>query len=107
MSQPGPSPFAPEVQQAVVAHMNGDHVDDNLLIVRSLGDRPDATAAVMTGYDEHGAGFDATVAGGTVPVVVPWSAPITDRGAIRVEVVRMYHDACRALGVTPRGEGEH
>lgn len=107
MTAPAPSPFSPEVQTAVVGHMNGDHVEDNLLIVQALAGRPDATAAVMTGYDEQGARFDATVDGEAVPVLVPWSVPITDRGAIRVEVVRMYQEACAALGITPRGEGEH
>lgn len=107
MTQPPPSPLSPEVEAAVVAHMNGDHVEDNLLIVRALGGRHDATAALMTGYDEQGAHFDATVEEGTVDVVVPWEVPLIDRATIRVEVVRMYHEACAALGVTPRGAGEH
>lgn len=107
MTRPDPSPFSAEVQAAVVAHMNGDHVEDNLLIVRALASVPEASAAVMTGYDEEGARFDATVDGATVAVVVPWATPITDRGVIRVEVVRMYLEACEALGIAPRGEGEH
>jgi putative heme iron utilization protein len=107
MTEPAPSPFSTEVQAAVVAHMNGDHVEDNLLIVRALAGQPDATGAVMTGYDEEGARFDATVEDHVVPVLVPWAVPIADRGTIRVEVVRMYRDACEALGVTARGEGEH
>jgi glyoxylase-like metal-dependent hydrolase (beta-lactamase superfamily II) len=107
MSQTTPSPFSPEVQAAVVSHMNGDHAYDNLLIVKALGGIDDATAATMTGYDEEGARFDATVDGEVVPVVVPWAVPIEDRGTIRVEVVRMYCEACEALGVTPRGEGDH
>ena len=107
MTTPAPSPFSPEVQAAVVAHMNGDHAADNVLIVQALAGAPEATAATMTGYDEEGAHFDATVDGAPVPVVVPWSTPITDRGVIRVEVVRMYLEACEALGVTPRAEGEH
>ena len=107
MTAPAPSPFSPEVQAAVVGHMNGDHVEDNLLIVRALAGQADATAAVMTGYDEEGARFDATVGGETVPVMVPWSVPIADRGTIRVEVVRMYHDACSALGIAPRDESDH
>jgi putative heme iron utilization protein len=100
-------PFTPEISAAVTAHMNGDHVEDNLLIARSLGGQPTATAAVMTGVGPAGAAFDATVDGTTVPVVVPWAVEVADRGTIRVEVVRMYHDACAALGVEPRQAGEH
>jgi len=107
MTQTSPSPFSPEVQAAVVAHMNGDHREDNLLIVRALAGRPDADAATMTGYDENGAWFDATADGVTEAVAVQWAVPISDRGVIRTEVVRMYREACEVLGVTARGEGEH
>jgi len=107
MTDAPPDPFSPQVSAAVAAHMNGDHAEDNLLIARSLGGQPEATAAVMTGVRPDGATFEATVGGAPVEVVVPWAAPITDRGAIRVEVVRMYHEACAALGVEPRQAGEH
>lgn len=100
-------PFSPEVVLAVTTHMNTDHPEDNLLIVRSLGGQPQATAATMAGYDEAGARFEATVGGTPVEAVVPWAVPITERATIRHEVVRMYHEACAALGVTPRGAGEH
>ncbi len=101
------SPFSAEVSAAVAAHMNGDHVEDNLLIVRSLGGVPEATAASMTGVSPDGAAFEASVDGVPVDVVVPWSGRVADRGAIRVEVVRMYHEACEQLGLTPRQAGEH
>lgn len=107
MTDAPPDPFDPQVSAAVAAHMNGDHAEDNLLIVRSLGGRPAATAAVMTGVRPDGAVFEATVDGAPVEAVVPWAQAITDRGAIRVEVVRMYHEACAALGVEPRQAGEH
>lgn len=100
-------PFAPEIEAAVVAHMNGDHADDNLLIVRSLGGLPGATAATMTGISPDGARFEGIVDGEAQAVTIPWSGPIADRGAIRIEVVRMYEEACAALGVAPRGAGEH
>lgn len=101
------SAFSPEVQAAVVAHMNGDHPDDNVLIVRALGGTPDATAATMTGYHELGATFAVRVDGEEREVTVPWAVPIVERATIRHEVVRMYQEACAALAVTPRNEGEH
>ena len=102
-----PSPVAPPVQAAVIGHMNGDHPEDNLLIVRALGGIPEASGASMTGYDETGAHFEVTAPAGTSSVTVPWSEPILERGTIRREVVRMYNEACSILGVTARGEGDH
>ena len=92
---------------AVTAHMNTDHPEDNLLIVRALGGIPEASGASMTGYDETGAHFEVTAPAGTSSVTVPWSEPILERGTIRREVVRMYNEACSILGVTARGEGDH
>ncbi|WP_049567658.1 DUF2470 domain-containing protein [Nocardiopsis sp. SBT366] len=99
-----PQPFTPEVVTAVTAHMNGDHPEDTLLICRALGGRPDATAARMTGLDGEGGDYAVTVDGTEEDVRIPWAAPLTERAQIRVEVVRMYQEACAALGVTPRGE---
>jgi hypothetical protein len=97
-----------EVVDAVCAHMNGDHPEDCLLIVRGLGGLPDAVSARMSGLDETSAIFDARLDDATtVRTHVPFQAPVTERVQIRQEVVRMYQDACAALGVTtPRAE-EH
>ena len=107
MSSPSAPPFTPDVVAAVTAHMNGDHPEDNLLIARSLGGLPDATEATLAGLDPTGARFAAVVAGEPVEASVPWAVPVTERATIRHEFVRMYHEACDALGVTPRGAGEH
>jgi putative heme iron utilization protein len=82
--------------------MNADHAADNVLICRALGGRPGATAAVMTGMDGEGIDFIAVVDGREVPVRVPFSRPLTERAEVRPEVVRMYREACAALGVAPR-----
>lgn len=87
--------------------MNGDHSEDNLLIVQALGGLPDATRANMTGYGEDGAYFEANLNGQLVPTTVKWSKPIQERGDIRLEVVRMYHESCEILGIEPRAAGEH
>ena len=42
--------FDPAVVDAVLAHMNGDHLEDNLVIVRGHG-MPEATAASMSDAD--------------------------------------------------------
>ncbi|GGM46828.1 DUF2470 domain-containing protein [Dactylosporangium sucinum] len=95
-------PFTDEIVAAVRRHMNDDHAEDSLLICRTLGGRPDATAAAMTGMDGDGIDFTAVVDGRDVPVRVPFSRPLTERAEVRPEVVRMYREACAALGVPAR-----
>jgi hypothetical protein len=101
------TPFTPDVVAAVTAHMNGDHPEDSLLICRSLGGRPEATAAKMVGLDADGADFEVTEGDGAVAVRIPWSDRLTERAQVRLEVVRMYQEACAQLGVEPRAAAEH
>lgn len=101
------TPFSPEVVAAVTAHMNDDHAEDTLLIVRAFGGVPEADSARMTGLDSEAGEYTATVAARQVTVRVPWSRPITERAQIRTEVVRLYRAACERLGVAARGEGDH
>jgi hypothetical protein len=96
--------YGPEVGAAVARHMNEDHAADSLLIVRALGGAPDAEAAEMTGMSAAGIRFAAHGPAGVVEVDLSWSAPITSRAEVRTEVVRMYEQACAALGLEPRGE---
>ncbi|GAA2735871.1 hypothetical protein GCM10010439_61780 [Actinocorallia aurantiaca] len=103
MSQMSGLPFGPEVVAAITAHMNGDHAEDNALICRGLGG-VEAVSAVNTGLDAEAMVFEAVLADGAEREVrVPFSEPIKDRVQVRHEVVRMYQEACAALGVTPRG----
>jgi heme oxygenase len=89
-------PFPPEVVEQIMRHMNDDHADDSLLIVQALGGRPAATAVRMSGMDADG--IDFTVSGESVPVRVPFSHRLSERAEVRLEVVRMYQEACAALG---------
>ena len=107
MPSPSAPPFTPDVVAAVAAHMNGDHPEDNLLIARSLGGLPEATAAQLVGLDPSGARFTAVVGGEPAEATVAWAVPITERATIRHEFVRMYHEACAALGLAPRDAEEH
>jgi putative heme iron utilization protein len=94
--------FGPDVVAAVCRHMNEDHPDDSLLICRTLGAKAGASAARMTGLDAEGADFEVTVDGRPEHVRLPWSATLTERPQIRLEVVRMYEEACAAAGQPPR-----
>ncbi|MDG4764034.1 DUF2470 domain-containing protein [Solwaraspora sp. WMMD406] len=95
-------PFSPDVVAQIARHMNDDHSADSLLICRSLGGVPRATAARMVGLDADGIDFAAGLDGVEVPVRVPFAHRLTERSQVRHEVVRMYQEACAALGVPPR-----
>ncbi|MFC0531401.1 DUF2470 domain-containing protein [Phytohabitans kaempferiae] len=96
------APFTPDVVEAIMRHMNGDHADDCRVIVRGLGGQPDATSAAMSGMDADGMDFLATVDGSAVQVRVPFSTRLTERRQVRGEAARMYRDACAHLGIEPR-----
>ncbi|SFK31532.1 Protein of unknown function [Streptosporangium canum] len=98
------SPFTPEVVNAIKRHMNDDHGDDALLICKGLGGQPEATGATTTGVDAEAIEFAAVVGGQDVVVRVPWGTTLTERAQVRTEVVRLYQEACAALGVPARGE---
>jgi hypothetical protein len=93
--------FSPDIVTAVLAHMNGDHLDDSLLIARAFA-TVDAEDASMTDLDENGATFFYSVGGDEHSVTVPWTATIAERPEIRREVVVMYERACAKLGLEPR-----
>lgn len=94
--------FEPEVVAQIAQHMNDDHAEDNVLIVRGLAGVREATAARMAGLDADGMDFAAAVNGVEVPIRIPFSERLTERRQVRAETVRMYRDACVALGVEPR-----
>ena len=94
--------FDDDALAGVMRHMNHDHTDDSLLIARAFGE-PDATSAVMTGFDGDGAEWTVVAADGERSLRVPWpGGPISERAAVRREVVALYDAACERLGVEPR-----
>ncbi|WP_049569022.1 DUF2470 domain-containing protein [Nonomuraea sp. SBT364] len=95
------APFTDDAVEAIKRHMNDDHAADSLIIVRGLGGRPAATTAVASDVD--GEAIEFTVDGGE-RVRVPWGETLTERAQVRMAVVRLYRDACQALGVPARGE---
>ena len=92
----------PEVVDAVLAHMNGDHPEDCAVICRVLGGRPDTTTAVMSGLDADAIHFVATGPDGDAPVRIPFAQELTERSQVRAEVARMYHESAAVLGLPPR-----
>jgi putative heme iron utilization protein len=94
-------PFTPDVVAQIAQHMNDDHAEDNVLIVRGLGGADAATAARMAGMDADGMDFAAAVKGVEVPIRIPFRERLTERQQVRAEAVRMYREACAALGIEP------
>ena len=102
-----PHTFDDDALSGVLRHMNDDHADDNLLIVRAFSPRSDVTAATMTTFDgEAGEWVAVTADGARDAVRIPWpSGPISERREVRREIVALYDEACARLGVTPRPHG--
>lgn len=94
--------FLPEESAAILRHMNGDHADDSILMVRALGGLPSATAASVAGVDKAGIDLVATVDGAERMVRIPWGRTLAARSEVRGEVVRLYQASCAALGIEPR-----
>jgi putative heme iron utilization protein len=101
------NPFAPDVVEAVAEHMNDEHEDDSLLIVRALGGVPEASEATVAHLDGTGVDFRVVVDGAQRTVRVPWSRPLNERPEIRAEFVRMYQESAKKLAITPRQSGQH
>jgi len=93
--------FEASTVSAVLDHMNNDHPEDNLLIVRAFA-TADATAAVMTDLDHRGGTWTYEAGDAQAELTVPWSGEISERGEIRREIVALYDTACERLGVAPR-----
>ena len=83
---------------AVLAHMNGDHIDDNLVIARAFGD-PSAESAVMSGLDATAGQWEFRDFDAVHTVSVAWSAPLEARQDVRREVVAIFERACGTLGI--------
>jgi hypothetical protein len=81
--------FPQDVIDAVLRHMNADHPDDSLAIVRGNG-APEATSAKMTGIDGGAGIWLVTEQGSDREMRISWSAPISERADIRREIVRLH-----------------
>ncbi|MCS3443218.1 DUF2470 domain-containing protein [Microbacterium phyllosphaerae] len=100
-----PHIFDADVVSAILRHMNGDHTDDNLLIARAFApvEGGEISDAVMTGLDGDGGVWQITRAEVASELRVAWpGGSITERPAVRREVVALYDLACERLGVEPR-----
>ncbi|GAB3997164.1 DUF2470 domain-containing protein [Nocardioides marmoraquaticus] len=80
--------------EGVLEHMNADHADGSLAIVRAYG-YPAATGAEMTGVDDHGGTWHVVDAGGAEAMLrVTWpGGPVDGTDGVRREVVALVRAA--------------
>lgn len=79
-----------------VEHMNVDHLDASLSIVRTLGGLPEATTARVRDIDRNGVTLAADAPSGWHFVRVAFAdRPLTDPSAVRSAVVELTHRARR------------
>ena len=90
--------FSADVVDAILHHMNDDHTDDSLTIVRAFVD-PSAEAATMTDVDARGGTWDVVIDGRPQSHTVPWLGEVVERADIRREVVHLHDAAVARLGL--------
>lgn len=93
------NPFSSDVIEAVCSHMRGDHGKDTLVMCQGVGGHPKATEAEMISLDGIGGDYRISVPEGEKTIRIPWARPLTERAEIRPEVVRIYQESCRTLGL--------
>lgn len=91
--------FSSDVVAAVLAHMNEDHTDDNTQIAQAFG-YPDVISSTMTNITTRSGTWRVTDASGVATLEIPWfGGEISERAEIRREVVAIYQEATRRLGI--------
>jgi putative heme iron utilization protein len=81
-----------------ISHLNEDHADALLEMVRALGGHPDATAARCTDADRTGLDLVAEVDSSETPVRVDYDEPINEPAGLRKATVKLAHRAREILG---------
>nr|WP_228430527.1 DUF2470 domain-containing protein [Baekduia soli] len=81
-----------------VAHLNDDHADALLAMVRALGGHPDATAARCTGADRYGLDLLVQTPRGAAPARVGFAGQVATAGDLRAATVELTRRARGLLG---------
>ena len=100
-----PDPLA-SVAAAIVAHMNADHADAQVLYCRHLAGRPDTTEATMSAVDRYGFEMIAVAPGGRSAVRLGFPQPCSTDEEVRRVMIAMLGDARRRAAGLQTGGGE-
>jgi putative heme iron utilization protein len=87
-----PDPLA-GAAAGIVAHMNADHAEAQVLFCRHLAGRPDTTEAVMSGVDRYGFDMVAVGPAGRAAVRLGFPEECTTGEQVRAAMVAMVTDA--------------
>lgn len=96
-----PDPLA-AAAAGIIQHMNADHAEAQILFCRHLADRPDTTAAVMSGVDRYGFEMIAVSPAGRAAVRLGFPEECTTGDQVRQAMVAMVADARVAASPAPR-----
>jgi heme iron utilization protein len=89
-----PDPLA-GAAAGILAHVNDDHAEAQVLWCRHLAGRPDVTSASMTAVDRYGFDMVAVSPSGRAPVRLGFPEPCTSPGEVRAAMVAMVAEARR------------
>mgnify|MGYP001351746677 FL=1 len=78
-----------QVKDSVIAHMNDDHSDANLVYVKALAGLTDALSAEMTDFDQNGISLAAKGSNGVSEVRVAFLEPLAKAEDIRPALIRL------------------
>lgn len=99
--------FDDQTVAAVVAHMDEDHEEDNLIIARAFG-APGAVRSEFVNLDDTAGYWRVTEGNSTREIKIDWpSGKITERPEIRREVVFVFREACKRLGIDMHADETH
>ena len=78
-----------QVKDSVIAHMNDDHSDANLVYVKALAGLTDALSAAMTDFDRHSISLAVKRPNGVSEVRVAFLEPLAKAEDIRPALIRL------------------
>jgi putative heme iron utilization protein len=87
------SAFPPEIERALVEHMNEFYADANLRYAKAYGNLWQATEACIVVLDRAGMELDVTVPDGTRRIRIPFDHHLDDEGDAQQTLVEMSFNA--------------
>jgi len=78
-----------QIKDSVIAHMNDDHSDANLVYVKALAGLTDTLSAEMTDFDQQGISLAAKGPDGVSEVRVAFLEPLAKAEDIRPALIRL------------------
>jgi putative heme iron utilization protein len=78
-----------QIKDSVIAHMNDDHSDANLVYVKALAGLTDTLSAEMTDFDRQGISLAAKGPDGVSEVRVAFLEPLAKAEDIRPALIKL------------------